>query len=345
MKKQTVYLKGFGAVVSLLFFAASVHVYAIDVSGQYDVNAIVPFPRSTVAAVIESPTITEVHNAQQIITGTCQISDPNPAYIISIWRGSTVLGSSTCASGSFTIPIILKEGVNALIARTITVTDDYGPDSDVFSMVLVLPIVAQPLPPSSQQPTSALEKVTATNQGSLSGLSVTTEAPFSLMSAENTASVTIIVSGGETPYTMQLNWGDGSLESHSLPGPGAYTYQHTYAAQKAYHVHISVRDSQGAYVEYPYTVVTNHSHSSSGGGNTTAKQPNQTSVPSLWLKIGYVFILLILSFAFLMSYWFGWKRAGRQYAQYIREKSRVSRKRSAAAKKKRKKQKKQKKRS
>lgn len=281
---------------------------------EYDVNAVVPYDPPTQASVIEQPKAGELHQAQQTISGTCQQAAPYPDFVVSIWRSGFSLGSGVCDQGRFSVPVVLREGQNTLIARTITITGDYGPDSDPLLLTLTPPIVAQPLPPSVQQPTSETEKDNAINQGGLTGLVVATEKPFGLMNQDNLATIAVVVSGGQRPYTLQLNWGDGTIESYSLTSPGTYTYSHRFQFKRTYAVLVHVRDSLGAYIEYQYSVVSNTGQGTSGGGTT-----NKNTKPSSrwWANPWYVIVLVLILFVLLTVYWLGWHRAERRYQRYI----------------------------
>lgn len=311
MKKIAHSIKVIIALVFGVVIIFAGHAYA----DEYDVNAVVPYDPPTQAAVIQQPVPGQVHEAQQTISGSCQEAAPFPDFVVSIWRAGTLLGSATCDGGAFSIPIILREGQNTLVARTITVTGDYGPDSDPLLLTLVLPIVAQPLPPSVQQPTSSTERNNATNQGSLTGLVVSTERPFSIIGSDNSATVAVVVSGGQRPYILQLNWGDGTIESYSLAMPGTYSYSHTFQQTRVYKVHVSVKDALGAYAEYSYSVVTNNKQSASGGG--TAQTAEKNNDISWWARLGYVLIILLVLFVLLTVYWLGWHKAERRYERYL----------------------------
>lgn len=327
--------------IALVICVSSVfagHTYA----DQYDVNAVVPYDPPTQASVIQQPTAGEVHETQQTISGTCQQAAPYPDFVVSIWRSGFSLGSTTCDQGRFSIPVVLRLGQNTLIARTITVTGDYGPDSDPLLLTLTAPIVAQPLPPSAPQPTSDTERNNAINQGGLSGLVVTTEKPFGLMNEGNSATIAVVVSGGERPYMLRLNWGDGTIESYSLAGPGTYTYSHKFQYKRAYPVLVQVRDSLGAYVEYRYSVVSDVGSGTSGGGMTTGAKDHSSS---WWTNLWYIILVLLVLFILLTVYWLGWHRAERQYERYFERASRRGganvgkrRKRSSVVAKKRRRQ-------
>jgi hypothetical protein len=280
---------------------------------DYNVNAVVPYPVPSQAATITSPVAGTVHVAQQTVTRSCQAA--NPPIVVSIWRDGSLLGSGVCTSGTYNIPIILAQGSNQLIAKTANVDGQYGPDSDTVVVALTQPVVVQPLPPSVQQPSSPEQQVTATNAGSLAGLVVATEKPFTLLGSGKNATVQVVVKGGQEPYALRINWGDGSVEMHSISLAGEYEYAHTYQNAKSYSAIMSVRDVRGAFSQYAHAVIA--TQPTALQSKETASKQSQTSVDShavsIWTKLLYGFLLIFVLFFLLSSYWPCWRRANRYY--------------------------------
>lgn len=323
----TVRLSVFAAVFFLLL--ASVGTASAD---TYNVNASVPYEAPTQAATVSSlGDGTTVNDAQQIISGTCQVK--NPPTIISVVRGSTVLGSTECVAGVYSVAIMLLIGQNSLVVRTANASGIYGPDSATLVVTFEKPIVAEPLPSGVNQPTSETDRQAATNQGGLSGLMVTTEAPYTVLPDTKIASVHVVVNGGQRPYVLQLKWGDGSTESHSLDQAGTYEFTHTYVTRKTYNVYVYVRDVLGAYTEYMYAVVSGQKVTGSSSTKTTSSGGSTAeSNIGRWRIVGivwYYWLLIIIIILFLLSsYIFGYRRG--------RERSEIEAEKRLAAKKRRK---------
>lgn len=293
---------------------------AHTLAATYDVNAFVPYPTPTVAATIDTPTNgASFTNAQQTVSGTCQVA--TPSLIISLWRNGQALGSTTCSSGAYTLAITLQIGQNSISARTANLNGVYGPDSTLAMFTLTQPTPVEPLPPTVTQPTNPTQTVTATNQGAAADLQVTTQQPFSVLNTDNSVSITVNVQGGKNPYVLQLTWGDGSIESHSIDTPGTYEFTHTYQKQRQYAVRVSVRDLLGAYTEYTYAVVTpakqNSSKPTTASGGTSQTGRAVSGRVYMWL------FLFLIAFFLATSYAFGWYRAKRKYEQKPKQRTRV----------------------
>lgn len=321
-------------VLVLLFVAAGGKAWA----ETYNVNAVVPYEAPTHAAVVTTPSDnkgTIVYDAQQTISGTCQLQ--NPHAVVSVWRAQTVLGSVECTDGTFSVPVILRLGENNLVVRTANANGIYGPDSTKIMIQFKNPVVVAPLPPNVTQPTTTQDHQEAINQGGTTGLSLTTESPFDVLPSSKQVSIRIVVGGGQTPYVLQLKWGDGSTESHSITEAGSYDFSHTYTMHKTYSVFVSARDVLGAYTEYVYAVVSGKPSTDAGESEgTTTKDEEHSGHAGPWRIVGvvwYCWIFIIFVVAFLASsYIFGYRR-GKEKAEVEAQRLRASKKKRKPKKK------------
>ena len=249
-------------IVLLAFLVLSVPAGATS----YDVSAIVPYPAPTIAATIDSSLngIT-VQSPVFRLFGTCQYLAP--ATIISIYRGVLPVGSTSCGvDGKFQIDVSLSEGANSILVRSSSITDGYGPDSLVGSVTLTMPV---------ETPTQIAEK-----QKVSSDLLISTDTPFvALTELHRTATIGVVISGGDTPYTVQLNWGDGTIESRTVDAAGTYTFTHEYLKPGTYRAVAVVTDVKGAQREYYFAVVNAGPLSEAGikGEGTVTKVCNVNS--------------------------------------------------------------------
>lgn len=311
-------------IIGIVLGFASATTYA----ETYNVNASVPYEAPTQAAVIDSSDDGSVFtDVQQTISGSCQVQ--NPATVVSIWQNGASLGSIGCQSGRFSISVILSIGQNTIIARTANASGIYGPNSLPKTFMVNTPVPAKPLPPAVNQPTSAEDRTAATNQGELSGLSLAVDTPFAVLPSDKQATIRIVVSGGQQPYILQLKWGDGSTEAHTLTEPGTYEYTHTYLVHKTYTVYAYVRDVFGAYTEYIYAIISGNKSptsatNNSAGGSSSYEQTGPWRFVGIiwyyWLVIAFVILFL------LSSYWLGY-RSGRDRSEAEAKKQALATKR------------------
>jgi hypothetical protein len=244
-----------GGLILIAVWAASVTVHA----DSYQVNASVPYPTPTQAATFDgSQDGTTVQTALQTLSGTCQIQNPVNTVVISRSGGS--IGSAPCTSGSYSVQVTLVEGTNTLVARTANASGQYGPDSPSITMTLYLPPTVTPTPatPTPTAPASTPDEVIAkTNSGAAADLTITPSEPFGVMNEQtNAVTLKVTIGGGTTPYTVRINWGDGSVDTHHVDQSGVYEFSHTYQAAGNYTVRGSVQDVLGATTVFNYAVVS-----------------------------------------------------------------------------------------
>lgn len=278
----------------------------------YNVNATVPFPIPTQPAVI-NPSLqgTTVRAALITIDGTCQLM--NPVGVVTIWRNGTSIGSTAC-NGTFSLQVMLQIGTNSLVARTANAAGQYGPDSTPTNITLVLP----PNPPvptnPTPSPTSPASEIVSTNAGAASGLTATTDVPFSVLSAAGAVTIHVTVAGGEHPYSIMLSWGDGTTEVRTVDLPGVFSFTHTYRSVGNFQIHGRVRDGLGAYAEFDHAVISRQAvPTANHRGADTA------SASQWWGKHGAKTVAAIIGGIAVIgaSYWYGWRRASQQVAQQL----------------------------
>jgi len=277
---------------------------------SYDVSASVDFPPPAQAAVFtNSPTGQTVNNAQTILTGTCEALTPNGA--VSIWRNGVSIGSAPC-NGTFSITVVLVPGVNTLIARSASVSALYGPDSQPITVTLVLP-TPPPAPPAPTSPATEPAPPTSVtiNAGAASNLLARPVQTFGVMNNDNEVALDIVVEGGRNPYTIYLNWGDGSVETKVVNQLGNYRFTHLYAKPGTYTVRGIVRDVLGAETVFSHAVVSEKAVPPAGTGTEALnKLPGPSDAGNGWFwPVTAVLSTAVVAF---LGYKLGLLAAGRQ---------------------------------
>ena len=202
------------------------------------VYARIAAPVPTSPAVITSPSDnTTVHDANLIISGACPVITPQ--VIIAILDNGNTVGSAACdTSNNFSIPITLYEGANTLVARSITITDDTGPDSDPVHVTYVAPVVPPTQNPPAQPPTSI-------GTGTSTPLVITPGQSFVVYGPSRDATWTGSFSGGTPPYTVQIDWGDGTVNTYAVRDSSQQEFTHHYRHIAPYDITIHVTDTSG----------------------------------------------------------------------------------------------------
>ena len=297
-------------------------------AADYPVNAVVPFDPPVVAAVFDASLDGKtLDGALTTVFGTCENMTPNGAVVI--MRNSVAIGSTTC-DGTFSLQITLLEGANVLIPKTVNASGNYGPDGAAITITLSIPVTPpgpgpNPDPGNGGVPPNPTVTITspvsaedqqAANGGAENNLTAIPTTPFSIIDSSNEVTIQVVVGGGETPYNITLNWGDGSVESRSVSSPGTYLFTHTYQKNGNYKVQGKVLDARGSLTKFEYAVVSKLLQTQPKKTTTlpTAKTP-------WWQTANGIAAILVGAFFFLpfITYYFGFRKASRILSKRIED--------------------------
>jgi len=252
---------------------------ATQCNGSYQVNAVVPPARPGKPATITSPT-----NGQTFTTNPVTVSGTCPSgSLVKVFTNGILVGSVICgASGQFSVPVDLVIGSNSLTALPFNALDQQGPTSPAVSVTLNQPAGG---PGFSTQ--LLLQSVNY-YRGIPPGQSVTWP-------------ITIV--GGQAPYAVSIDWGDGSTDVITRLAPGPFTVTHTYKEigtgyLGTFPLIIRASDASGHTAYLQLTTLVN----SAMFGSTNAAPKTKTSTLLIIWPIWIVLLLMIISF------WLGERR-------------------------------------
>lgn len=258
---------------------------AVDIvdSGSIDLGGTVPGPPPTTAAVITTPTNGQ-HFNQTLITvgGTCPVTTT-----VEIYKNNIFAGSVSCdAGGHFALQIDLLQGENRLLARVHDSLDQYGPDSNIVTVYYDVP--------------------TPSGGGSSGGGSVQPIPQMlilvnSIYQGQNNSrplKIDIEITGGEAPYALSIDWGDGTNELLSRPNGSKFTVEHLYKTPGIYKVTIKGTDSVGSSSYIQISGVVN---------GPIYKTFDEKGLPKNKLAqvINILFIIMLIIFALISTFWAG----------------------------------------
>lgn len=241
-------------------------------SGSIGLEGKISAPPPTTGATISFPrdgqTITDLPTT---VTGIC----PN-GLLVKIFKNNVFAGSGQCTNGSFSIQIDLFSGRNELVARVYDDLDQAGPDSNI--VVVTFPFTGG-IAPNRISLTSAFAK-----RGANPGQKLTWP---------------IILSGGNGPYAITVDWGDGkTADIISQAFAGTFEISHTYDNAGIYNVIIRATDKDGNIAFLQLVGVANgpagQNNGSPQGGQNGGAPVVQTKV--LWQPAAIAIPLIISSF-------------------------------------------------
>ncbi len=271
---------------------------------SYDVTASIPYPAPTIAAVIDPSFDGRAVESDVLeVFGTCQ--DIYPSSIVSLWRGGSLIGSVNCeANGTFRLNVSLLVGQNTIIARTSSLSNAFGPDSNATTVTYT--------PPAPSQQTATNPTVPSQSQ-----LEISSAEPFALLDDGNGVTIQIIVGGGLGPYTIVVNWGDGSTETLLVDDPGTFSFKHVFTDPGVYKVVATVTDILGVSKIYQFIVASTASPVASPVDKPTLEVVEESNKLLLYSVYGIILFLLlfVLVSSFLLGRRYQFKKMEAQIAE------------------------------
>lgn len=240
-------------------------------SSSYGLEATKPHLPPTTGATISTPSSGASYNTSPItVAGIC----PNDL-LVDIYDNGVLVGSIDCKNGSFSIQITLFTGENDIIATVFDELNQAGPDSNTVT-------------------------VTYNNANfSAFGQLITLTSSYARRAANPGVTLTwpLILSGGNGPYAISTDWGDGApSDLKSQPAAGTFEISHVYKLAGLYHVTVKVTDVNGVSAFIQLVAIANGTAPATAN-NTVTKVSTVTKV--IWIP-GVVAVILLFP-----TYWLG----------------------------------------
>lgn len=217
------------------------------------VSARLPGPAPTMAATIDSPADGARFTAKPIIvSGSC----PTNTYVELIRNGVTS-GVAICqADLTYSLSTDLFSGANSLQAQVYNTTDVPGPISSTVTVYYDPPIpLTSGQPKTSQPPAPSGSTSTpprpsgSTPAAPVPPLLLQTNFSFTGHYVGDPASFQFSVNGGQSPYAINVDWGDGTTKLITIEKSGTFTVDHVYEKAggyaNSYTIKISAADVDG----------------------------------------------------------------------------------------------------
>jgi hypothetical protein len=255
------------------------------------VSAKVSAPLPSGPATIITPTDGQHFTSVPItVTGTCP-SDGSGAYI-KLYRNDVFSGSAICTAGNqFSLQTDLFPEANKLKAVIFNSTDDAGPDSNT-------PVVFYDVPATVPQPFQA----TPANPKGIPFL-INGEFKVTGYSVGQSGKWKLIITGGNPPYAINIEWGDGQSTLISRKTSGPFIIDHTYKKvgnqdNSSYVIKIKGTDGDGRQAFLQLFVIIKP-HDAGPIASTLQRLPP----PKHWLWVAWPAYLILL--LMMLSYYLG----------------------------------------
>jgi hypothetical protein len=251
---------------------------------SYSVYAAVPGPRPGSPANITSPTSGQVFTTNPVtVEGTC----PDKS-LVKVFTNGIMVGSVICNKGKFSVPVDLVIGRNDLTALPFNALDEQGPTGNTVTVTLNAP------PGGLGFSTELILQSVNYYRGTVPGTQIAWP---------------IEIVGGQAPYAVSVDWGDGTSDLITRLAPGPFTVTHTYKKTGTGYLNtfpliIRATDAAGHTAYLQLTTIVN---SASAGASAKGGAANNSSLNRL-LVIWPLWIVLLLM---IISFWLGERREKR----------------------------------
>ncbi len=261
------------SAISLLISTITLRVPAYAVtnpqSGSVGLEGTIPSPPPSRGATITVPTNGQSFSQLPItVRGLCPDN-----VLVKLFKNNVFGGSAQCTNGSYSIITDLFSGTNELVARVYDDLDQAGPDSNIVT-------------------------VTFNNNAFASfGPQLTLTSEFAKKGANPNENLSwpITLSGGQGPYAISVDWGDGTPpDLSSQQNPGIITLNHKYASPGIYNILIKATDKNGATAYLQLVGVANGKASQSTG--STGNSKTTIIVKVLWWPAAVAIPLIMATF-------------------------------------------------
>jgi len=285
-------------------------------SGSYTVNVSVPGPPPSQAATIDQPKDGAVFTSQPItVSGTCPVNTYEKLY-----RNGAFSGVAQCdLSGHYSLITGLFPSNNQLKVRDFSQTDVPGPWSNTVNVTYNPP---QPVTPPSTGGNEGNPSTTNTGGPTVYGepLIFKTNFVYEGHYVNSPTTWELDIEGGNAPYAISVDWGDGQHSLISRSKAGTFNFSHTYKKpgpgyQGSYVTKFSASDEAGQQTFLQLMAIVNNppgaaiASGNAGHSSNNTFQSGAGNVYSSFLTLmKYIWPSYFLAVLLLVSFWLGERR-------------------------------------
>lgn len=272
---------------------------------SYAVNARIAAPLPSAPAEITSPNNGIIVGGDNIVLrGTCPVI--TPSIIVLIYRNNEIVGSAGCSNtGQFLGTFNIVAGDNVFKPQVVTITNDYGLEG--VSITISKTVSVTPAGPqdttvnniakgqTSSQP-KILSQSSDASTDSTANFTIKTEKQFLIFTPGESFTWKINIDGGQSPYTVIVDWGDGTHSTYAANSSGDQNLSHIYKSPKNTVVKIRVKDSNGKEVYTTVAGVTFRAKANNAAvnGSVSNKPVSGNPFTAVWLTYATVVLAIVL---------------------------------------------------
>jgi hypothetical protein len=250
--------------------------------GSVGLSGVVPGEPPSQAPAINSPVDGQTFNETPIeVSGTCR-----SGLIVEIYTNDVFAGSTVCRdNNTFTIDTGLFFGENELRARVQDALGQEGPESD--------PVTVTYDPPVSESGQQIDQQLLIQSDVSFRGTPPGQPITFPVR-----------LSGGQGPYAVSINWGDGDSNVISRTDTGNFDISHTYEQPGVYRIVIRATDDNDQTAFLQVTAAAN--------GDIKAGVQDEDAPDTPAERVYVLWPLYILAAMVPFAFWLGMRHGKRR---------------------------------
>lgn len=251
-------------------------------AGSVGLSGVVPGPPPD-----QAPTITSPGNNARFTTSPVTVKGSCPKNtLIEVFKNDIFAGSTFCSeSGTYSFDIDLLFGRNILMARAYDALNQASPESNKV-VVFYDSQLAQP------------DGFTGVDFGAAQ-LILNTDAVYRGIFPGKQMSMPLTVLGGQAPYAVRVQWGDGTDSLISRNSNASFRTNHTYKKPGTFQISIQATDKEGRVAFITVAAIVNGQPEGVVIG--AASPETQNILITLWP-------LYISVVAVLIAFWLGERR-------------------------------------
>jgi hypothetical protein len=275
-------------VLLLLFTGFVLSVFTVTAqspgpeAGSVGLSGVMPGPPPDQAPTITSPSNNQRFTVSPVtIKGTCPKNT-----LVEVFKNDIFAGSTFCSeSGTYSFDIDLLFGRNVLLARSYDALNQSSPESNKVT-VFYDSQLAQP------------DGFTGVDFGAAQ-LILNTDAVYRGIFPGKQMSMPLTVLGGQAPYAVRVQWGDGTDSLVSRNSSASFRTTHTYKKPGTFQISIQATDKEGRVAFITVAAIVNGQPEGVVIGAASAEAQN--ILITLWP-------LYISVVAVLIAFWLGERR-------------------------------------
>ncbi len=267
-----------GLLIAVGIFTVHQPAHAATEQGSVGMEGRISAPPPTTAATISIPRTGQSFSTLPVtVSGIC----PNKL-LVKLFKNNVFAGSVMCTNGSYSLIIDLFDGQNDLVARVYDDLDQAGPDSNVVTV-----------------------SYNADKPGFTSRVSLTSTIAKKGANPGQTLVWPITLSGGDGPYAVSVDWGDGKTpDLVSRAFPGDFNIQHVYDKPGVYNIIVKATDKNGGVAYLQLVGIANGALSQDSGNSAGNNNNNSSGSTTPKTKLLWQPAALLIPFI-ISTFWLG----------------------------------------